>query len=61
MIYEDLDLTNLETTISADVDLDIDERAIILAPFEGVTRITVLHEETVGGSAIGEQDQHLMN
>lgn len=43
------------------MDLDVDERSVILAPLEGVARVTVLLVETIGGSTIGEEDHHLVN
>jgi hypothetical protein len=53
--------THLETFIRTNVHLDIDESAIILEPFVGVARITVLVVETVRSSTIGEKNHHLMN
>lgn len=43
------------------MDLNVDERSISLAPLEGVAGVTVLLEETIGSSAIGEQDHHLVD
>jgi hypothetical protein len=31
----------LETTIGTDMNLDVDERAVIFAPFEGMARVAV--------------------
>jgi hypothetical protein len=46
-------MTNyLKTAISADMDLDINERAIGLAPLEGVTRVPVLLVIAIRGSTV---------
>ena len=45
-------LTNLETAISADMNLNVDERAVVLAPLKGVTRVCVLLVKTVRGSTV---------
>lgn len=51
----------LETAISANMDLDIDERAIVLAPLESVTRVPMLLVIAIGGSTVREKDHDLMD
>jgi hypothetical protein len=42
----------LETAISADMELHIDERAIVLAHLESVTRVAVFLVEAIRGSTV---------
>lgn len=46
--------TNLETTVSNDVDLGINEAAIIFDELVGVTGVSVLVVVTIWGAAIAE-------
>jgi hypothetical protein len=51
----------LETALCAEVDLNVDKGAIVLAPLEGVSRVAVLMLETGRSSAVGEENHDLMN
>lgn len=50
-----------ETTVGADMHLYIDKGAIVLAPLEGVTGITMFLMKPIWGSAVREKDHHLMD
>jgi len=52
---------SLESTISADVDLGVDEGAVVLEPLEGVARVAVLLVVAIGSSTVGEEDHDLVN
>lgn len=54
-------LNYLETTIGTAMNLDVDKGAIRLAPLESVTRISVLIEDTIGSSAVREENHHLVD
>jgi hypothetical protein len=43
------------------VDLDVNKGTVILAPLEGVARVTVLFVVTIRGSTVGEQDHYLVD
>jgi len=51
----------VESSICTDMDLRVYERAIILNEFQGVARVTVLTEVSIGNTAIREEDHNLMN
>jgi hypothetical protein len=53
--------TYLETAISTNVDLGVNEGAVFLGELVGVTRVAVLVVVTVRGSAIREEDHDLMD
>ena len=53
--------TYLETALCAEVDLNVDKGAIVLAPFEGVSRVAVLMLVTGRSSTVREEDHQLMN
>ena len=54
-------LNYLESTIRAKVDLNIDPFPVLAHKLEGMTRVTVHVMVTVGGAAVGEQNQKLVN
>jgi hypothetical protein len=45
-------ITYLETALNTDMNLNIDKRAIVLAPLERVTRVAVLLVISIRGSTI---------
>ena len=51
----------LEALIRADVNLDVVEFALLVDPLEGMPGIAVLAVVAVRRSAVGEQDQDLVN
>jgi hypothetical protein len=54
-------IQGLESAIGTDVDLDIYEGAVVLAPLEGVTGISMLLEVTIRSSTIREKNHHLVD
>lgn len=54
-------IKSLESTTDAPVDLSVDELALFVDKLECMARVTVHVTETVGSSAIREQNHHLVN
>lgn len=53
--------SNLETTVSDEVDLGVDPAAIILDELISVAGVTVHVVITIRGPAIGEEDRDLVS
>lgn len=51
----------LETTICAHMDLDVVELSLLVNPLECVAGVPVFTVISIRGSAVGEQDHHLMD
>ena len=59
-IYDDRK-SHLETSISSDVHLGVNKRAILLQPFEGVSRVTMHLMEAVWSATVGEEYHDLVD
>jgi hypothetical protein len=53
--------TNLEATVSDEVNLSVDPVAVVLNEFVGMARVTVHVVVTIGSTAVREEDKNLVS